>query len=158
MNLSQVADLLGRYPDALPPAREAEALLRSVAGSQPRMMGDWAKALSRLGQAHARLGQPAQALPPLEESIALLRLLARGGSQETLAVDGGGFRDDLAHALETLAVVQQQLQRPREARLAAGEAMDLYRALAQGDPRYGEDVERTRSLLSSIPEASSHRR
>ena len=66
----------------------------------------------------------------------------------------GGYRDDLAQALETLAVVYQQLQRPEEARAAAVEAMELYRALVTVDPRYGKDVERTRAWLSSLPQGT----
>jgi hypothetical protein len=70
---------------------------------------------------------------------------------ETLTVEVGGYRDDLAQALESLAVVHQQLQHPEEARAAALEAMELYRSLATVDPRYGKDVERTRAWLSSLP-------
>jgi tetratricopeptide (TPR) repeat protein len=151
VNVSQVADLLGDRAQALKPAQEAEALLRQVARRQPQLIGDWAKALSRLGQAHARLSDPAQARAPLEESIDLLRLLSRSGPVETLTVEVGGYRDDLAQALESLAVVHQQLQNPEEARAAAVEAMELYRALATVDPRYGKDVERTRAWLSSLP-------
>jgi tetratricopeptide (TPR) repeat protein len=154
VNVSQVADLLGNWAQALKPALEAEALLRQLARSQPQLIGDWAKALSRLGQAYARGGEPAQARPPLEESIDLLRLLARSGPAETLTVEMGGYRDDLAHALESLAVVQQQLNRPQESRAAAVEAMELYRALATVDPRYGKDVERTRAWLSSLPQGT----
>jgi hypothetical protein len=69
-------------------------------------------------------------------------------------VEVGGYRDDLAQALETLAVVYQQLQRPEEARAAAVEAMELYRALVTVDPRYGKDVERTRAWLSSLPQGT----
>jgi tetratricopeptide (TPR) repeat protein len=154
VNVSQVADLLGNWAQALKPALEAEALLRQVARSQPQLIGDWAKALSRLGQAYARVGEPAQARAPLEESIDLLRLLARSGPAETLTVEMGGYQDDLAHALETLAGVQQQLHRPQESRAAAVEAMELYRALATVDPRYGKDVERTRAWLSSLPQGT----
>lgn len=157
VNVSQVADLLGHRAQALEPAQEAEALLRQVARSQPQLIGDWAKALSRVGQAHARVGEPMQARAPLEESIDLLRLLARSGPTETLTVEVGGYRDDLAHALETLALVQQQLNRPQEARAAALEAMELYRTLATVDPRYGKDVERTRAWLSSLPQGSMMR-
>lgn len=154
VNVSQVADLLGYKAQALKPAQEAEALLRQVARRQPQLIGDWAKSLSRLGQAHARVGDPVQAKTPLEESIDLLRLLARSGPAETLTVEVGGYRDDLAQALETLAVVYQQLQRPEEARAAAVEAMELYRALVTVDPRYGKDVERTRAWLSSLPQGT----
>ncbi len=154
VNVSQVADLLGNWAKALKPAQEAEALLRQVARSQPQLISDWAKALSRLGQAYARVGEPAQARASLEESIDLLRLLARSGPAEALTVEIGGYRDDLAHALETLAVVQQQLHRPQEARAAAVEAMELYRALATVDSRYGKDVERTRAWLSSLPQGT----
>lgn len=147
VNYSQVADLLGHVAQALRPAQEAESLLRNVARSQPQLIGDWAKALSRLGQAHARVGEPVQARAPLVESIDLLRLLSRSGPAETLTVEVGGYRDDLAHALETLAVVQQQLNHPQEARAAAAEAMELYRTLATADPRYGKDLERTRAWL-----------
>lgn len=154
VNVSQVADLLGNGAQALKPAQEAEALLRQVARSQPQLIGDWAKALSRLGQAYARVGEPLQARAPLEESIDLLRLLARSGPAETLTVEVGGYRDDLAHALETLAVVQQQLNRPQEAQAAAMQALELYRALATVDPRYSKDVERTRAWLSSLPKGT----
>jgi tetratricopeptide (TPR) repeat protein len=154
VNVSQVADLLGNGAQALKPAQEAEALLRQVARSQPQLIGDWAKALSRLGQAHARVGEPMQARAPLEESIDLLRLLARSGPTETLTVEVGGYRDDLAHALEALALVQQQLNSPQEARAAALEALELYRTLATVDPRYGKDVERTRAWLSSLTKGS----
>jgi tetratricopeptide (TPR) repeat protein len=154
VNVSQVADLLGNWAQALGPAQEAEALLRQMARSQPRLIGDWAKALSRLGRAYAQMGRADEAQPPLEQSIDLLRLLARSGPAETLMVEVGGYRDDLAHALETLAVVQQQRNRPREARAAALEAVELYRTLATVDPRYGKDVERTRAWLSSLPQGT----
>ena len=154
VNVSQVADLLGARAQALQPAQEAEALLRQVARRQPQLIGDWAKALSRMGQAHARLREPVQARAPLEESIDLLRLLARSGPAETLTVELGGYRDDLAQALESLAVVHQQLQHPEEARAAALEAMEIYRALATVDPRYGKDVERTRAWLGSLPQGT----
>lgn len=151
VNLSQVADLLQQFAQALPPAQEAEALLRQVARQQPQLTGDWAKALSRLGQAYAKLGDPSQARPRLEESIALLRSVGRSPTPGTLAVEVGGYRDDLAHALETLAAVLQQLQQPAQARAAGEEAMAIYRLLAQVDPRYGKDVERTRFWLTTLP-------
>ena len=154
VNLSQVSDALGAFDQALSPAQEAEALLRQVARAQPQLIGDWAKSLSRLGQAYAQMGQPASARPPLEESIALLRVLASSGLSGTLAVEVGGYRDDLAHALEALAVVQHQLRHPLEARAAAEEAMAIYRALARLDPTYGKDVERTRSWLTSLPKTT----
>ena len=157
VNYSQVADLLGQFGQALPPARDAEALLRQIARAQPQLMGDWAKSLSRLGQAYAQVGESNKARPHLEESIALMRLLSRSGPAETLAVEVGGYRDDLAHALETLAVVQRQLQHPEEARVAGVEAMAIYRGLAQVDPRYQKDVERTRSWLTSMPQATPFR-
>lgn len=151
VNLSQVAALLGRPSEALQPALEAEALLRKVAQAHPQMMGDWGKSLSRLGQAYLQVGSPAKAKGPLQESIALLRLLAHAGPAETLAVEVGGYEDDLAHALEILAVVQQQLGHPQDARLAAEEALAIYTTLAHGDPRYRKDVERTRSWLTASP-------
>ena len=154
VNVSQVADLLGNWGQALRPAQEAEALLRQMARSQPQLIGDWAKALSRLGRAYAQVGRANEAQAPLEQSIDLLRLLARSGPAETLMVEVGGYRDDLAHTLETLAMVQQQLNRPQEARAAALEAMELYRALATVDPRYGKDMERTRAWLSSLPQGT----
>ena len=154
VNVSQVADLLGNWGQALRPAQEAEALLRQMARSQPQLIGDWAKALSRLGRAYAQVGRANEAQAPLEQSIDLLRLLARSGPAETLMVEVGGYRDDLAHTLETLAMVQQQLNCPQEARAAALEAMELYRALATVDPRYGKDMERTRAWLSSLPQGT----
>jgi len=157
VNFSQVADLLGQFGQALPPAQDAEALLRQIARAQPQLMGDWGKSLSRLGQAYAQVGQPVKARPHLEEAIALMRLLSRSGPSGTLAVEVGGYRDDLAHALETLAVVQRQLQRPEEARAAGVEAMAIYRGLAQADPRYQKDVDRTRSWLTSMPQATPFR-
>lgn len=158
VNLSQVADLLGQPAQALQPAQEAEALLRQVARAQPQFLGDWAKSLSRLGQAYARLGDPARAQQPLEESIALLRLLSRSGPSGTLAVEVGGYRDDLAHALESLAGVQQQLDHAQEAKAAAVEAMEMYQSLVPIDPRYARDVERMRSWSRSMPQATPARR
>lgn len=157
-NLSQVADLLGMVDKALQPAQQAEALLRQVAGGQPQMMGDWAKALSRLGKAYSRLGRPTEARGPLEESIDLLRVLARGGPSGTLTVEVGGYRDDLAHTLESLAVVEQQSRHPRQAMAAGAEALAIYRALQQVDPLYGKDVERTQAWLISIPEFAPFRK
>ncbi|MFN9546034.1 MAG: tetratricopeptide repeat protein [Cyanobacteriota bacterium] len=151
LNLSQVADLLGQFDRAIPPAREAEALLRPLARQHPAVSGDWAKALSRLGQAYAQQGDGARALPPLEEAVALLRRLNPAAPSGTLAVEIGGYRDDLAQALETLAEVNQRLNRPRQARAAGEEALRLYSALAQSDPRYQRDVERTRTWLTTWP-------
>lgn len=158
LNLSQVADLLGRLDQAIPPALEAEGLLRRLAEAFPAVTGDWAKALSRLGQAYAKKGEAARAKPPLEESIALMRSLDPAGPSRTLEVELGGWRDDLAHALETLALVNQQLQRPREARAAGEEAMRLYSVLAQTDPRFQRDVERTRTWLTPSPETTPAQR
>lgn len=153
MNFSQVADLLREHAQALPPAQDAEALLRQVARQQPQLKGDWAKSLSRLGQAYAKVGDPTRARLALEESVALLRSLDRS-PLGSLAVEVGGYRDDLAHALETLAEVLAQLQRPEEARLAVQEAMEIYGALAQVDHRYSRDLERTRSRLSPQPQTT----
>ncbi|MFN9532737.1 MAG: tetratricopeptide repeat protein [Cyanobacteriota bacterium] len=150
VNLSQVADLLQRYPQALRPAIEAEALLRQMARRQPQFTGDWGKALRRLGQAFAKVGDPSRARPPLEESISLLRSLDRPSSAGSMAVEVGGYRDDLAHALESLGVVLQQLKRPEEARAAGQEAVEIYSVLAQVDHRYGRDVVRTESWLTTI--------
>ena len=149
LNLSQVADLLGQGDKAIPPAQEAEGLLRGLARLHPAITGDWAKALSRLGQAYAKKGDPARALPPLEQSVALFRSLNPAGPSRTLDVEVGGYRDDLARALETLALVNLQLHRPREAQAAGEEAIGLYRALAQADPRYQGDMERTRTWLTT---------
>lgn len=154
LNLSQVADLLGQFGQALPPAREAEEILRPLARQHPALTGDWAKALNRLGQAHAKTGDASGARPPLEEAIALLRTLGPAGPSRTLAVEIGGWRDDLAHALETLAFVNVHLQRPLEARAAGEEAMGIYSELAQADPRYQRDVERIRAWLTSWPETT----
>lgn len=154
LNLSQVADLLDQPIRALPPAREAEALLRGLARQHPGLRGDWAKALSRLGQAQAKTGDPAQARLSLEESIVVWRSLDSAGPVGSLAVGAGDHRDELAQALETLAHVQQLLRQPRQARQAGEEALRLYSALAQGDPRYGRDVERTRAWLSAWPKAT----
>ena len=151
LNLSQVADLLGLTDQAVPPAREAEAVLAQLAREHPALNGDWAKALSRLGQAYARQGEPARAQASLEQAVALLRSLNPAGPARTLAVEPGGYRDDLALTLETLAVVNQQQQRPREARAAAEEALRVYSDLAREDPRYRQDVERTRAWLTSWP-------
>lgn len=151
LNLSQVADLLGQGERAIPPAVEAESLLRGLARQHPAVRGDWAKALSRLGQTYAKQGDMARARPPLEESVAVLRTLHPAGPSRTLDVETGGYRDDLAHSLEVLALVNQQLQRPREARAAGEEALRLYSALAEADPRFQRDVERTRTWLSSWP-------
>jgi|GEM_PF-6661890 tetratricopeptide (TPR) repeat protein len=158
VNLSQVADLLGRFGEAVGPAQEAETVLRQLAALQPMLRGDWAKALSRLGHAYAALGEPARALPPLREAIDLFRSLDRSGASEPLAVEVGGFRDDLAHALETEAEVHQALRQPTEARAAGEEALALYSALARGDARYERDVERTRARLTSMPQISPVRR
>lgn len=158
MNLSQVADVLRQFDQALPPAREAEAILRQAARQQPQLAGDWAKAQSRLGQAYAMLGDPSRARPALEESIAQLRSLARSPVPVSLSVEVGGYRDDLAHALETLAGVLQQVQLPEQARAAGVEAMEIYSKLAQEDPRYVRDVERTRSWLSGLPPTTPTRR
>ena len=157
LNLSQVADLLGHLDQAIPPALEAEGLLRQLAGDFPAVKGDWAKALSRLGQAYAKKGEAARAKLPLEESIALMRSLNPAGPSRTLEVEIGGWRDDLAHTLESLALVNFQLQRPREARAAGEEAMRLYSVLAQSDPRFQRDVERTRTWLSQ-PETTPAQR
>jgi tetratricopeptide (TPR) repeat protein len=150
VNLSQVADLLGQSREAIAPAEEAEGLLRKLAQVQPMLRGDWAKGLSRLGEAYARSGDPARALAPLRESISVLRTLERTGAAEPLAVETGGYRDDLAHALEVLGLVQQQRRDLDAARAAAEEALALYNNLAEGDPRYEHDVERTRAWLSTL--------
>jgi tetratricopeptide (TPR) repeat protein len=151
LNLSQVADLLGLVDQAIPPAQEAETLLRPLASAHPALSGDWAKALSRLGQAYAKQGDTARARPPLEQAVGLLRELGPAGPSRTLNVEPGGYRDDLALTLETLAAVNQQLQRPKEARAAGEEALRLYTSLAQSDPRYQRDVERTRTWLTTWP-------
>lgn len=158
VNLSQVADLLGKFSLALRPAQEAEELLRQVARAQPQLIGDWAKSLSRLGQAYAQVGEADTARAPLQESIALLRLLSRSGPAETLVVEPGGYRDDLAHALETLAIVQHQLMQPQEARSTGEEALAIYRGLAEVEPRYGKDVSRTRSWLTDLIQSPPLRR
>ncbi|MEB3316614.1 MAG: tetratricopeptide repeat protein [Cyanobacteriota bacterium] len=151
LNLSAVADLLGLVDQALPPAQEAETLLRPLASVHPAVNGDWAKALSRLGQAYARQGDAARARPALEQAVGLLRPLNPAGPSRTLNVELGGYRDDLALALETLAAVNQRLQRPKEARAAGEEALRLYITLTQIDPRYQRDVERTRRWLTTWP-------
>jgi tetratricopeptide (TPR) repeat protein len=151
LNLSQVADLLGLTDQAVPPALEAEAVLARLAREHPELTGDWAKALSRLGQAHARQGDATLAQPPLERAVTLLRTLNPAGLSRTLAVEPGGYRDDLALTLETLAVVNLQRRQPREARAAGEEALRLYNDLARGDPRYRQDVERTRAWLTAWP-------
>jgi hypothetical protein len=151
LNLSQVADLLDQGDRAVPPAQEAEGLLRELARLHPAVNGDWAKALSRLGQAYARQGDAARALPALEQSVALFRGLDPAGPSRSLDVELGGYRDDLALALEHLAHVNQRLQRPREARAAGEEALRLYTALAEADPRHQQDVERTRAWLTTWP-------
>jgi tetratricopeptide (TPR) repeat protein len=151
LNLSQVADLLGRMDQAVAPAREAEGLLGQLASAHPAVRGDWAKALSRLGQAYAKQGDAARARPALEQSVALLRALDPEGPSRTLEVEPGGYRDDLALTLETLALVNQRLQRPGEARAAGEEALRLYAVMAEGDPRYQQDVERTRAWLTTWP-------
>ncbi|MFN9645138.1 MAG: tetratricopeptide repeat protein [Cyanobacteriota bacterium] len=151
LNLSQVADLLDQVDRAMPPAREAEALLQDLARLYPSLSGDWAKALSRLGQAHARRGDPVRARPPLEQAVALLRGLDPAGPSRSLSVELGGYRDDLALALEHLAVVNQRLQRTEEARAAGEEALRLYTALAREDRRHEQDVERTRAWLTTWP-------
>jgi tetratricopeptide (TPR) repeat protein len=151
LNLSQVADLLDQVDRAIPPAREAETLLRDLAHLYPALRGDWAKALSRLGQAYARQGDAARARPPLEQAVALLRGLDPAGPSRGLSVELGGYRDDLALALEHLAVVNQRLQRTAEARAAGEEALRLYTTLAREDPRHRRDVERTRAWLTTWP-------
>ncbi|MEB3260831.1 MAG: tetratricopeptide repeat protein [Cyanobacteriota bacterium] len=151
LNLSQVADLLDQTEQAVPPAREAEAVLAQLAREHPALRGDWAKALSRLGQAYARQGDAVRAQPSLERAVVVFRSLQLAGPTRTLAVEPGGYRDDLALTLETLAAVNQQRQRPREARAAGEEALRLYSDLAEGDPRYRQDVERTRAWLTSWP-------
>jgi tetratricopeptide (TPR) repeat protein len=153
LNLSQVADLLGQFDQAVRPAREAEEVLRGLAHQHPGLSGDWAKALGRLGQAEARAGNPAKARLALERSIALLRTLDPAGPSRTLDVEVGGYRDDMAHALETLAVVQRELHQPEDARASGEEALRLYSALAQDDPRYQRDVDRTRAWLTTAPVA-----
>ncbi|MFN7678773.1 MAG: tetratricopeptide repeat protein [Cyanobacteriota bacterium] len=154
LNLSQVADLLGQWDQATAPAQEAEAILGVLARLHPELKGDWAKALSRLGHAHAKTGDALQARRRLEESILLMRSLNPAVPSGSLAVEIGGYQDDLAHALNTLAMVNHQLQRPREARAAGVEAMELYALLAREDPRYKPEVERLRSWLSTWPEAT----
>ncbi|MEB3334744.1 MAG: tetratricopeptide repeat protein [Cyanobacteriota bacterium] len=158
LNQSQVADLLGQPREAIPPAQEAEALLRELARLHPAINGDWAKALSRLGQAYAKTGDAARARPPLETAVVLLRGLDPAGPSGSLAVEVGGYRDDLAHALDSLALVNQQLQRPAEARAAGEEALRLYSTLARVDPRYQADVQRMRAWLSPGPEIIPARR
>ncbi|MFN9621474.1 MAG: tetratricopeptide repeat protein [Cyanobacteriota bacterium] len=151
LNLSQVADLLDQVDRAIPPAREAEALLRDLARLYPAIRGDWAKALSRLGQALARQGDLARARPALEQAVAVLRGLDPAGPSRSLDVELGGYRDDLALALEQLAVVNQRLQRPEAARAAGEEALRLYTTLAREDARHQRDVERTRAWLTTWP-------
>lgn len=158
LNLSQVADLLNQPARALPPAQEAEVLLRGLARQHPGLRADWARALRRLGQAHAATGDAIQAQLALQESIAVLRTLDPAGPSATLALDAGGHRDDLAQALEALAVVHHRLHQPREARAAGQEAIRLYSALARSDPRYRQDVERTRAWLTSWPLATPAQR
>lgn len=151
LNLSQVADLLDQVDRALPPAREAEALLRDLARLHPAVTGDWAKALSRLGQAYARQSDAVRARPALEQAVALFRGLDPAGPSRGLDVELGGYRDDLALALEHLAGVNQRLQRPAEARAAGQEALRLYSALAREDPRFQRDVERTSTWMTAWP-------
>ncbi|MFM1798491.1 MAG: hypothetical protein RLZZ117_769 [Cyanobacteriota bacterium] len=151
LNLSQVADLLNQTDKAVAPAQEAEAVLRQLAREHPAIGGDWAKALSRLGQAYARQGDLARARIPLEQAVALLRAFDPAGPSRSLAVEVGGYRDDLAQTLETLAAVQLRLQRPREAKATGEEALRLYSELAEVDPRYRQDVDRTRAWLTTWP-------
>jgi tetratricopeptide (TPR) repeat protein len=151
LNLSQVADLLNQTDKAVAPAQEAEAVLRQLAREHPAIGGDWAKALSRLGQAYARQGDLARAQIPLEQAVALLRAFDPAGPSRSLAVEVGGYRDDLAQTLETLAAVQLRLQRPREAKATGEEALRLYSELAEVDPRYRQDVDRTRAWLTTWP-------
>ena len=158
LNLSQVADLLGLADQATPPAREAESLLRPLAQEHPAVRGDWAKALSRLGQAYGKQGDATRARPPLEQAVALLRALNPSGPSRTLDVEIGGYRDDLALVLEALAMVNQRLQRPEEARAAGEEALRLYTAMARVDSRYRQDVERTRTWLTTWPALTSAQR
>jgi tetratricopeptide (TPR) repeat protein len=158
LNQSQVADVLGQWEAAIPPAREAEALLSDLARLHSGLSGDWAKALNRLGQAYAKTGDAARARPPLETAVALLRGLNPAGPSGSLAVEVGGYRDDLAQALDTLAVVNQHLQRPTEARAAGEEALRIYSALVQVEPRYQADVQRIRAWLSPGPEIIPARR
>ena len=153
LNHSQVAEMVGQGEQAKRSAQEAEAILGSLARLHPELKGDWAKALSQLGQVYATTGDASRARPPLEEAISLMRTLNPAGPTGTLAVEIGGYRDDLAHALDILALVNHQLKRPREARAAGVEAMELYTLLSRNDPRYQGEVERLRSWLSRWPEA-----
>jgi tetratricopeptide (TPR) repeat protein len=154
LNLSQVADMLSQVDQAMGPAQEAEAILAPLARVHPELRGSWAKALNRLGQAYAKTGDAPRARRALEEAVTLMRSLNPAGPSGTLAVEVVGYRDDLAHALDTLALVNHHLQRPREARAAGEEALELYAHLAREDPRYQAELERLRSWLRTWPEAT----
>ncbi len=113
---------LGRYEEALKPAKEAVKYYRELAEENPdRFLPDLAGALNDLGAIYSNLGRYEEALEPTEEAVKYYREFANKNPDR--------FLPDLAIALNDLGVIYSNLRRYEEALKPTGEAVKYYREL-----------------------------
>ena len=118
---------MGRYPEALTAAEDAEGLYRALAADNPAAhRGDLAWAVHDLGSNLAQLGRYSEALTAVEEAVALYRAMA--------ADNPAVYLDGLAWAVRNLGASLGWVGRYPEALTAGEEAVALYRALDQVNP------------------------
>ncbi|PUB25554.1 tetratricopeptide repeat protein [Promicromonospora sp. AC04] len=118
---------VGRATDAEPYEREAVALFRELAESDPhRFRPRLAALLANMGATYSDQGRPEEALRCEEEAVALLRIVA--------ADHPGVVTLDLTMAVSNLAVTFAELGQPLAALAPSREAVGLWRELAGGNP------------------------
>jgi tetratricopeptide (TPR) repeat protein len=117
----------GRHRDAIAPAEEAVALLRTLAVSNPaRYEREFAGTLGNLGTVLAEAGRHQDALVPTEEAASIYRRLATD--------DPTNYLHDLATALGNLGPMLSELGRKEEALQPAADAVSIHRQLTEANP------------------------
>ena len=119
----------GRFSDsarqALPPTREAAALLRTLAQRDPNERANLARTLMRLGELHGELDEVPQAEAAIQEGEALWR---------QLAASSPSWRATLAQALRLQSQLLGGLNRQPEALASNTQEVEVRRQLLAEDP------------------------
>ena len=130
-NLAYALDTMGRPSEAEPLLREALAIRRRLAESDPAWLPDVAKSLNNLAVVLEGMRRPPEAAALHREALAIRRGLAESDP---------AYLPDVARSLSILALAFAGMGHPTEAEPLYREALAICWGLARSDPRYLPDV------------------
>ena len=142
---------LGRKDEAIAASSEAVDIYRQLAATNPAFAYYWAMAQTNLGRHLSDVGRQQEAQTTTANALRICRRLVKDEPE--------AFRDDLAEALDSFALVRAAARvQLRQAAAAAHESVALYETLARQQPRAFVDALRhALTTLAAVLDAQGKR-